>query len=203
MITPCPGAATCAASDLFAQWPRKALTVLVLAAGIIAAPQLARSNDGTPLTENQVKAAFTFRFLSYVDWPPTRFPAPESPVIVGVIGSDEIFDIESRITTSRMLGNHSIVVKKLAPDDPLTDVHAVFLSSVDAQKLPLIVSRAQESSVLLVSDIEGALGSGAEIVLAKIDGKIRFMVDLDAASRANLRIGSGMLSVAVKVLGSP
>jgi hypothetical protein len=74
---------------------------------------------------------------------------------------------------------------------------------VDAQKLPLIVSRAQKSSVLLVSDIEGALGSGAEIVLAKIDGKIRFMVDLDAASRANLRIGSGMLSVAVKVLGSP
>lgn len=193
-----------AVAPFFLRCSRMVCILLALgAASLSFAPELAWPSEEGTLTEDQVKAAFTFRFLGYVEWPAGRFAKPDSPVIVGIIGSDEIFDIESRIAASRLLGNHSIVVRKLTPDDPLTDVHAIFLASADAQKLPSIVARAQKGSVLLVSDAEGALGSGAEIVLTKIEGKVRFMVDLEAATRANLKVGSGMLSVAVKVLGSP
>jgi len=179
-----------------------AAAVLCCLMGLLA-PVMVHSADVNGLTETQVKAAFTFRFLSYVNWPANRLADDDSPLVIGIIGSDEIFDIESHIAAARKIGSHPILVRKLDADDPLSSVHAVYVTGVSVRELFNILARAQSNSVLVITDAESAMGKGAEIALTTIEGKVRFLVDLDAAARANLRLGSGMLSVAVKVIGSP
>lgn len=161
------------------------------------------SADAPHLSETQVKAAFTFRFLSYVEWPPARVAADDTQFVIGVIGSDDILEVESHIAEGRKLGSHPIIVKKLGADDPLSSVHVLYVTGVTNQDMNALLTRARSNSVLVVTDEEDGFGRGAEIALTTIDGKVRFMVDLDAAARSNLRLGSGMLSVAAKVIGTP
>jgi hypothetical protein len=41
-----------------------------------------RSNTGL---ERGVKAAFLYKFLGFIEWPPEAFPQPDSPFVIGVI----------------------------------------------------------------------------------------------------------------------
>ena len=40
--------------------------------------------------EASVKAAYLYKFLSYVDWPAAAFAAADAPQVIGVVGADEV-----------------------------------------------------------------------------------------------------------------
>src|SRR5258708_24091442 len=40
--------------------------------------------------EFQVKAAFVFNFLKFVEWPAAAFSSEDSPFLIGIMGSDPI-----------------------------------------------------------------------------------------------------------------
>ena len=64
-----------------------------LLAGGVALATLAsvtplRAAEATPSAEYQVKAAFLYNFAQFVEWPARAFPAPDSPLIIGVLGEN-------------------------------------------------------------------------------------------------------------------
>ena len=40
--------------------------------------------------EYKVKAAFLYKFASYIEWPSQVFERPESPIVIGVAGADPL-----------------------------------------------------------------------------------------------------------------
>src|SRR5207244_5280584 len=59
---------------------RRALIV-----ALIAATPLARAaEDPARVVQERIKAAFLYKFASYVEWPREAFPQPESPIVIGV-----------------------------------------------------------------------------------------------------------------------
>jgi len=78
--------------------------------------------------------------------------------------------------------------------------HVLFVSSA-ADRVPLFVNAATGAPILTVSDAPGFLDEGGMIELRIIDRRIRFAVNVQAASRAGLRLSSQLLDLAIEVRG--
>jgi len=157
----------------------------------------------TQTAEYQVKAAFLYKFASYVDWPPAALPRPDSPLVIGVAGADALADELERAVAGRNVNGHPMTVRKLRRGDALTGVHILFVGRAEGGRAAEILAAARGQPVLTVTESEDAFTSGAAINFVVVDDKVRFDVAVHPAQLGNLRISSRLLAVARRVITSP
>ncbi len=171
--------------------------LLVLVAWSAPSPY---GEDSPPLAEQRIKAAFLYKFLSYVEWPPGAIADDATPIVVGVIGADAIADELRGIVAGRTLGQHPIEVRTLDAAQPLpATLRVLFVGRDDAGLLARLAPQAQRQAILLVTDFADGLDRGSVINLVVRDNHVRFEVSLDAAQRNGLKVSSRMLAVALAV----
>jgi hypothetical protein len=154
--------------------------------------------QGSP-QEHEVKAAFLFKFLTFVEWPPEAFQRSDSPYVVGVHGGEDVVSELRQLVPGRTVNGRPVAVRRLQPGEPLSGVHVVFVPRNEAAGLALIVKAAQSQPLLIVTESDGALEEGSMINFLVANGRVRFEVALDSAERSRLRISSRMLAVAQNV----
>ena len=98
--------------------------LLVWAAWSAPAPG---ADEGEPQPERGIKADFVYKFLSYVDWPPEMFAQRSSPVVVGVLGGDDIGDALRALVGGRTVGERPIEVRAVRPGDAFDGLHVLFV----------------------------------------------------------------------------
>jgi len=152
--------------------------------------------------EPRVKAAFLFKFGSYVEWPPGTFVSATAPFTIGVMDADELAEELETIVAGRDMDGRPVIVRKLRDGDPVTGVNIVFIGKTVDGKLNGILAAMKGRPTLAVTESEGALGHGSMINFVVIDGKVRFDVSLQPAAAGNLKISSRLLAVARKVMGA-
>jgi hypothetical protein len=174
--------------------------------------------DAAPAGEYQVKAAFLYNFIMFVDWPDAKMAADNEPVIIGVIGKDPFGDAFGPIKDKQAKGRKVIVKQfkgleelkkadKAEMDSQIEAIrkcHLLFICSSEKEKgtVKEIINLVKDCNVLVVGDTEGFLESkGGIINFILEDKKVRFEVDLGAARQANLQIRSQLLKLAKKVIG--
>jgi YfiR/HmsC-like len=165
----------------------RVLRLIVVAVALLA-PGAARAEF-----EHEVKAAFLFRFLSYVEWPENAFLDARAPIVVGVLGADEVEVALAAMVAERTAQGRAIEVRRLNGGEPSKGLHMLFVgpgADVDLARL------ARQSGLLVVSDVKGSIDRGAMISLVRVGNNVRFQVAPEAAERSGLRISSRMLSVA-------
>jgi hypothetical protein len=149
--------------------------------------------------ERTVKAAYLYKFLSYVEWPPPVLPAPGAPLVIGVMGSEEIFGELQKVALERTVAERPLEVRRIREPSEVAGVQMVFVGRSVSTRLPELARAAQQQSVLLVSEVDGGLRMGSVINLVIVDGRVRFEVALDAAERSGLRLSSRLLALAQTV----
>lgn len=157
--------------------------------------------DSAPRAEQRIKAAFLYKFLSYVEWPASAIADDAAPVVIGVMAADDIADELRAIVAGRStLGRHPIEVRTLGAAQPLpATLRVLFVGRDDPALLARLAPQAQRQAILLVTDFDGGLDRGSVINLVVRDNHVRFEVSLDAAQRSGLRVSSRMLAVALAV----
>jgi hypothetical protein len=165
----------------------RAFRALVVVAALVA-PTLASAE-----LEHQVKAAFLFQFLSYVEWPASSFDDPGSPFVIGVMGSDEVFADLRQIVPGRSAQGRRVEVRRIDGNRSLAGVHMLFVGVAETSSLPDL---ARTKGVLVVGEAEGALDRGAMVNLLRVGDNVRFQVSPENAERSELRISSRMMAVA-------
>lgn len=191
------------------------LVVVLLAPGAVAAQAL----------EQQVKAAFLFRFLSFVEWPQPDAGAASgaasaaasgaeggaangaeggavsgAPLVIGVLGADDVRAELEQIAAGRAVRRRPVVVQQVKEGDHTDHLHILFVGRGSTAQLRKL---AAMPGVLLVAESEGALEHGAIINFVVRDDRVRFEVAPEEAERRGLRIGARMLAVALHVKGGP
>ncbi|MRV74012.1 DUF4154 domain-containing protein [Duganella sp. FT92W] len=144
--------------------------------------------------ERGVKAAFLYKFLGYVE-----YPQETGPLVVGVLGADDIGAELARITTGRNVGGRPITVRTLREGDGLTGLHMLFIGA-DAARSTAMLRAAQQQGVLTVTESDNGLQQGSVINFRLVEDRVRFEVSLPAAEKNGLKLSSRLLSVAYHVL---
>lgn len=146
--------------------------------------------------EHQVKAAFLYRFLSYIEWPAESLDAAPAPLVIAVLGADEVHAELHALVAGRQAQGRPLVVRRLKEGERPARAHLVFVGRRAAAALPGL---AGVHGQFLVADWPGALEQGAMVNFVPVDGRIRFEAAPDMAERRGLRISSRMLAVALRV----
>jgi len=152
-------------------------------------------------TEYQVKAAYLFNFLKFVDWPDGPPADAHGQWVIGIAGENPFGDELKQIVSGKTVQGHELMVKRFQPDEDLHTCHVLFISASERKRLPSIFATLRGSAVLTVADMDQFLESGGMIQFVMEDKRVRFAVDVGATSRARLKVSSKLLSLARTVTG--
>jgi len=178
-------------TPVFARWAAVMLGVLLPA---VCLPQAA------VFSADAVKAAFLYRFASYVEWPAD---APSDPLVIGVVGADEIADQLDQLLPRMTVHGKPAQVRRVSGTDELDGVHILYVAPQAMKRTRTLRSAALARPILLVTDVDDGLESGAVINFIEANRNVRFEISLLAADRARLKITSALLSVAARVERRP
>jgi YfiR/HmsC-like len=176
---------------------RLALAVLLAASAV----QTTCRAQTDPDAEYRVKAAFLYKFGSFVEWPEQAFPHADTPLAIGVIGADALADELAKIVTGRSLNGRPITVRKLRRGDSVSGLHILFIGRSDESRVADILSAAKGQALLTVTESEDGLEHGSSINFVIVDDKVRFDVALPRPEPGQIKISARLLAVARKVIG--
>jgi hypothetical protein len=165
---------------------RKAL-LLLLAVPLLAAAQA---------LEHEVKAAYLFRFLAFIEWPESAFARPDSPIVIGVMGAEDVLEELRAIVPGRVVQGRPVAAVRWREGGSLAGIHLLYVGREASGALARVPSAR---GVLVVSDTERGLDQGAVVNFVHAEGRLRFEVAVDTAEKRELKISSRMLAVASSV----
>lgn len=173
---------------------------LVLLASTVALPVPAQAQAGaTQALERRVKAAFLYKFLAYAEFPAAAFGDSAAPVMIGVIGSDEMAAELARVVAGRQVLGRPIQVRNLREGEPGATVHLLFVAGSDNARAARIL-RGAPAGLMAVTECELGLQYGSVINFRIIEDRVRFDVSLDSAEKNNVKLSSRLLTVANRVV---
>ena len=167
------------------------LALSLLAGGVRPDAQSAPS-------ESQIKAAFVYRFTDYIEWPDAAL-AGRKAIELCVVRPSPVSSDLAALVAGQMLDGREFLVRDVVVDDPLSTCHLLFIPASASRQGRAFVQKVLNQPVLTVGDYEAFLSEGGTIGLKVVDGRVRFEVSLAAARRANLRLGSQLLRLALRV----
>jgi hypothetical protein len=149
--------------------------------------------------EAGVKAAYLYRFLAHVEWPPSAFATPDEPLAIGVAGAPEVSEELQRVVAGRHVNGRAVNARHLADDEVMDGLHVLFIGRAVRQPRRLI-ERLRGRPVLIVMEGASSLEAGAMLSLVLVEGRIRFEASPLSAERAGLKLGARLLALAERVV---
>lgn len=169
------------------------LTVFMLIAGIIlgfpAFPSTAFPEQ-RPVHEYDLKAAFLYNLLKFVDWPDDVQRSPH--LVIGILGDDP-FGASIEVLKDRMVGRRLVVIRRGHSLQALKRCDVLFVSRSESGRVERVVRSALPMHALVVGDSAGFAERGVMINFFLHERKLRFEINVDAARRAGLKVSSQVL----------
>src|SRR5258707_10127191 len=93
---------------------RLAVLMVALSVSLSWAPEAStQTRESSDSSEYLIKAGFIFNFAKFVEWPTAAFPQPDSPIVIGILGTDPFGTIIHQIVQDKKVGARGFVVKRL------------------------------------------------------------------------------------------
>lgn len=171
------------------------LCLVLMVGGVHEAFRTGRAHAQPLPLEYQVKAAFLYQFIKFIEWPPQAFRAPNHTICIGVVDGSPISSALQAVEGKEAKGRR-VVVKRFKTLEDLDFCHILFISTSMEGRVAEILERLKGTSTLTVSEIDGFARRGGIINLITVEDKVQFEINVEAAGRANLQISSHLLRLA-------
>ena len=153
------------------------------------------------LEEYAIKAAFTYNFTKFVQWPSRTFPIKDQPFIIGIVGS-EYLDEAFTVLKGKKTQGRTLKIKLLSNPEELMHCHVLFIANMKQQHIRPYLQVANDLPVLTIGQSDNFLADGGIIQMKIINNKIRFAINLDASKNAGLEISSKLLQLAIEIVST-
>jgi hypothetical protein len=147
-------------------------------------------------TEYQVKAAYLFNFIKFVEWPDASPADTPSKWTIGVVGNSPIGEELSKLMENKNILGRELQVKTFQGTDNLRACNILFISESEKKHLPSILAGLRGSSVMTVADMEHFIDAGGMVQFVVEDARVRISIDVGATGRARLKVSSKLLALA-------
>jgi hypothetical protein len=167
--------------------------VLLIAAGLSAAQLIAQPKP----PEYQVKAAFLFKFATYIRWPVRAAGDTTSPFVISVIGKDPFGPSLDAVVRDQSVQGRPIVIRRIAAATDARQCDLLFISASERPNVRQIFDALRGAPVLTVGDMDrfAELGGMVNLVVTD-DNQIRFDINNESVERAGLHAHSQLLRLA-------
>jgi hypothetical protein len=172
------------------------LFALVQAAGSVTIAVAGQAPPG----EYEVKAAFVYNILKFVEWPTS--PVDDADrihlCVVGEVPESAPFD---ELDGQDVMGK-KLTIRHLTTLANVRECHVLFIASSEDGRLSGIMNALKGASTLTVGDTEGFTQRGVVINFYMEQKRVRFDINAQAARHAGLKISSKLLKLAGTVFGA-
>jgi YfiR/HmsC-like len=151
-------------------------------------------------SEFEVKAAFLYKFASFVEWP---HDARNLPVFICVAGQDPFGGALDRVVKGKTINGREFVIRRLKSGDAVGECHILFISGSERKRLRMALDRVQSAPVLTVGDMPEFCENGGAINFGVSDNRVQLEINPGATERAGLQVSSRLLSLAKIVREAP
>jgi hypothetical protein len=150
-----------------------------------------------PASEAAVKAGFLYNFAKFTDWPESRLPL--TAPLVFCVTDKQVADALQTLISGRSIAARRLVVTRLQIDDLMADCALLYVGALEAKRATRLLASLRGASVLSIGDTEGFAEAGGTIQFIRENSRLRFAVNVAAATREQLRRGSQLLALATLV----
>ena len=172
-----------------------AIALCLLCIGV-ALPARAQGSDSPASSEYLIKAGFIYNFAKLTEWPAPSFPQPNSPIVIGILGTDPFQGMLDQVLRGKQVNGREFVVKHLKWEDDVRSCNILFVSSSENAHLDQLFRLIKGLPILTIGDTPGFAERGGIINFVLEDDKVRFHIDVDAAKQADINISSRLLALA-------
>jgi len=151
------------------------------------------------LTEEQVKAAYVFNFIKFVEWPSGQ-TGDNGEMVLCVVGAEPLGD-ELGALDGRQAGGRKLRVVRHESGDDLGKCQAVFVRASLKQRGLVILKSLDGAPVLVISDMENFAERGGDIGLFYRENKTLFEINLASLRKKKLQLPAQVLNLAANIFG--
>jgi hypothetical protein len=179
------------------RWNRNLILFWCLLAGALGFVNSAVGENSVPL-EHKVKAACLFNFAVNTEWPAEAFADAKAPVVFGLVGDVPFASVLQRGVEEKTVQGRKIEVRSITLNEA-SKCHVVFVAPTQMPAYDAIERAVGSGPILLVGESAGFAQRIGIINFVKVEGSVKFEVNLAAANRAKLKLGSQLLKLAIMV----
>ena len=145
--------------------------------------------------EYELKAAYLYNFVKFVEWPPDALPESSSTIQICVLGEDP-FGSNLAAISDKIAGGRKLTIRRVARPEGMPACNVLFISASERKRIREVVSALGNSSVLTVGDMDSFAEQGGMINFFNERNHVRFEINVAAADRARLKLDSRLLNLA-------
>jgi hypothetical protein len=151
------------------------------------------------LSEVQVKSAYVFNFIKFVEWPANTVRTGEK-LNLCIFGDDRLH-VSLSALEDRKTGEYELHVARVNSGENLGSCHVLYIGEQEQRRVAPVLKSLRDAPVLTISDIPGFAERGGGIGLLTRNNKMLFEVNLASTRNAGLRLSSQMLNLAANIFG--
>jgi YfiR/HmsC-like len=167
------------------------------ALGLLLVAGVALAQAPSPNLESQVKVAFLYNFVKFVEWPGGT--SDKGSFVICVLSDAPFSTTLEQAVKDKTVNGRALEVRRLKGLEEAIACRMVYLDSQASSRIASVPAAMQSAAVLTVGDGRGFLRQGGIIGFILQDNKVRFQINPDAAERAGLKISSKLLQLATIV----
>lgn len=150
--------------------------------------------------EYQVKAAFIYNFVKFVEWPGALAVTKQNNINICVIGSDPFGDVGVQIFQRASTTALKLTLLDKRSASAANDCHIAFISRSEDGRLDEVMAALKNKPVLTVSDIDDFAKRGGMVGFISDDNKVKLVVNSTNVAAAGLRVDAQLLEIAHQVI---
>jgi len=179
---------------------RLGILIVALSVALSGTPEtFAQTPDSPDSSEYLIKAGFIYNFAKFAGWPCAAFVQPDSPIVIGILGTDPFGSLIDQIVQNKKIGARGFVVKRLKWGTDLKEVREckiLFVGASEKAHVDELLQIVKTLPILKVGETPGFAERGGVSRFVLEDNRVRFEVNVEAAHQADLTISSRLLTLA-------
>lgn len=172
-----------------------ALQVLALLVSVGGFPGPSRADESDIRRATQLKSGYLLNFVKFVEWPQS---APGEPLTICFVGAESMFATLAAGIGDKHIGTRPLAVRQIDETGKTDGCNALYVEDKYALTMQF-ASREPRLPMLTVSDAKDFAHNGGIIELFTDANHLRFIINVDNAHLAGLRISSNLLQLAAAV----
>jgi hypothetical protein len=142
----------------------------------------------------KAQSIFIYNFTRLVEWPESY---KSGDFVIAVYGNSEVFTELEAYTAGKKVGMQSIVVKRVKELTEMDKCNIIFVAYNKSSTLAEVIKKTEANPTLIIGERKNMVNEGAGIGFVLTDDKLKFELNLPAATRNGLKVNTKLQEMAM------